>query len=35
LTTILSAIVFAILWVIYVYRLVTLEDLGTLWGLLK
>jgi predicted secreted protein len=35
LTTILSAVVFAILWVIYVYRLVTLEDLGTLWGLLK
>ena len=35
LTTIVSAIVFAILWVIYVYRLVSLEDLGTLWGLLK
>jgi predicted secreted protein len=35
LTTIVSAIVFAILWVIYVNRLVTLEDLATLWGLLK
>ena len=35
LTTIVSAILFAILWVVYVYRLVTLEDLGTLWGLLK
>ena len=35
LTTVVSAIVFAILWVIYVNRLVTLEDLGTLWGLLK
>jgi len=35
LTTVVSAIVFAILWVIYVYRLVSLEDLGTLWGLLK
>jgi predicted secreted protein len=35
LTTAVSAIVFGILWVVYVYRLVTLEDLGTLWGLLK
>ena len=35
LTTIVSAVVFAILWVIYVNRLVSLEDLGTLWGLLK
>ena len=35
LTTIVSTSVFAILWVIYVYRLVSLEDLGTLWGLLK
>jgi predicted secreted protein len=35
LTTIVSAIVFAVLWVIYVNRLVTLEDLATLWGLLK
>ena len=35
LTTIVSAVVFAILWVIYVNRLVTLEDLATLWGLLK
>jgi predicted secreted protein len=35
LTTVVSAIVFAILWVIYVNRLVSLDDLGTLWGLLK
>ena len=35
LTTIVASIVFAILWVIYVNRLVSLEDLGTLWGLLK
>ena len=33
--TIGLAVVFAILWVIYVNRLVSLEDLGTLWGLLK
>jgi predicted secreted protein len=35
LTTIVASIVFAILWVIYVNRLVSLEDLGTLWGLLR
>ena len=35
LTTIVASILFAILWVCYVYRLVSLEDLGTLWGLLK
>jgi predicted secreted protein len=34
-TTIVSAIVFAVCWTLYVYRLVTLDDLGTLWGLLK
>ena len=34
-TTIVSAIVFAICWALYVYRIVTLDDLGTLWGLLK
>jgi len=34
-TTIVSAIVFGICWALYVYRLVTLDDLGTLWGLLK
>ena len=33
-TTIVSAVVFGACWVIYVYRLVTLDDLGTLWGLL-
>jgi len=35
LTTIVASILFAILWAVYVYRLVSLEDLGTLWGLLK
>ena len=35
LTTIVASILFAVLWVVYVYRLVSLEDLGTLWGLLK
>ena len=34
-TTIVSAIVFAICWALYVYRIVTLDDLGTLWGLLR
>ena len=34
-TTIVSTIVFAICWALYVYRVVTLDDLGTLWGLLK
>ena len=34
-TTIAATVLFVIFWVIYVYRLVTLEDLGTLWGLLK
>jgi predicted secreted protein len=34
-TTIVSAIVFAMCWALYVYRIVTLDDLGTLWGLLK
>lgn len=34
-TTIVASGVFAICWVLYVYRLVTLEDLGTLWGLLR
>jgi hypothetical protein len=27
-------VVFGICWALYVYRLVTLDDLGTLWGLL-
>jgi len=26
---------FALCWVVYVYRLVTLEELATLWGLLR
>lgn len=34
-TTIVSAMVFAICWALYVYRIVTLDDLGTLWGLLR
>jgi predicted secreted protein len=34
-TTIVATIVFAICWVLYVNRLVTLDDLGTLWGVLK
>ena len=33
-TTIVTTIVFAICWAGYVYRLVTLDDLATLWGLL-
>ena len=33
-TTIVTTVVFAICWVVYVYRLVTLDDLATLWGLL-
>jgi predicted secreted protein len=33
-TTVVATVVFAICWFIYVYRLVTLEDLATLWGLL-
>jgi predicted secreted protein len=32
-TTIVASVVFAICWVVYVYRLVSLDDLGTLWGL--
>lgn len=34
-TTIVASIVFAACWVSYTYRLVTLDDLGTLWGLLR
>ena len=33
-TTIVTTVVFALCWVMYVYRLVTLDDLATLWGLL-
>ena len=32
-TTIVASIVFALCWVSYTYNLVTLDDLGTLWGL--
>ena len=34
-TTIVTTIVFAICWALYVYRLVSLDDLATLWGLLR
>ena len=34
-TTLIACVLFAICWVVYVYRLVTLDELGTLWGLLK
>jgi predicted secreted protein len=34
-TTIVTTIVFGLFWAAYTYRLVTLDDLGTLWGLLK
>jgi predicted secreted protein len=34
-TTIVSAIVFAVCASLYIYRIVTLDDLGTLWGVLK
>jgi predicted secreted protein len=34
-TTLIACVLFAMCWVVYVYRLVTLDELGTLWGLLK
>jgi predicted secreted protein len=34
-TTVIACVLFAILWVVYVYKLVSLEDLATLWGLLR
>ena len=34
-TTLIAAVVFAVLLVIYVNKWVLLDDLGTLWGLLK
>jgi len=33
-TTIVATAAFALCWAVYVYRLVSLEDLATLWGLL-
>lgn len=33
-TTVVSAVVFALGSAAYIYRLVTLNDLGTLWGLI-
>jgi predicted secreted protein len=34
-TTVVSAVIFAAFQVIYRYRLVSLDDLATLWGLLR
>jgi predicted secreted protein len=34
-TTGITSVLFAAFWVVYVYRLVSLEDLATLWGVLK
>jgi predicted secreted protein len=34
-TTLVSAVVFGLGSVVYVYRLVALDDLATLWGLLR
>ncbi|MEA2928007.1 MAG: hypothetical protein QOG38_435 [Hyphomicrobiales bacterium] len=34
-TTVVATVLFALCWVVYVYRLVTLEELATLWGLLR
>jgi len=34
-TTAVATVLFALCWVVYVYRLVTLEQLATLWGLLR
>ena len=34
-TTIVSAVIFAVFQVIYRYHLVSLDDLATLWGLLR
>jgi predicted secreted protein len=33
-TTVVATVVFAVFYGVYVTRLVTLEDLGTLWGLI-
>jgi predicted secreted protein len=34
-TTAITTVLFAIFWVVYTYRLVSLEELATLWGVLK
>jgi predicted secreted protein len=34
-TTIVATVLFAMFWVCYVYKLITLEELATLWGLIK
>jgi predicted secreted protein len=34
-TTAVTTVLFAIFWMVYVFRLVTLDDLATLWGVLK
>jgi predicted secreted protein len=33
-TTIVAGVVFAGVWAIYVYKLITLDEVATLWGLL-
>ena len=33
-TSIVAGVVFAMCWAVYVYKLVSLEDVATLWGLL-
>jgi len=33
-TTLVAAVLFGMCWTVYVYKLVSLDDLGTLWGLL-
>ncbi|MDB5598877.1 MAG: hypothetical protein JWN71_921 [Xanthobacteraceae bacterium] len=34
-TTLIAAVIFTLFYVVYTYRLVSLDDLATLWGLLK
>jgi predicted secreted protein len=34
-TTVIAAVIFAVMYGVYVYRIVTLDDLATLWGFFK
>jgi predicted secreted protein len=34
-TTAITTVLFAVFWVVYTYRLVSLKDLATLWGMLR
>ena len=34
-TTVIATVIFTLFYIAYVNRLVTLDDLGTLWGLLR